>query len=72
MSQVGHEDAKTTLNIYAQVLRRRDRTKVSSAFDKLVADAVPSVPTASIPSEVADFDAEIGSGKRRRNRPATR
>ncbi len=72
MSQVGHEDAKTTLNIYAQVLRRRDRTKVSSAFDKLVADAVPSVPTASIPSEVADFDAGIGSGKRRRNRPATR
>lgn len=24
MSQVGHEDAKTTLNIYAQVVRHRD------------------------------------------------
>jgi hypothetical protein len=42
MSQVGHEDAKTTLNIYAQVLRRRDRPSVSTAFDQLVADAIPS------------------------------
>jgi len=35
MSQVGHEDAKTTLNIYAQVLRGRDRTHVGEAFDRL-------------------------------------
>lgn len=42
MSQVGHEDAKTTLNIYAQVLRHRDRTHVGEAFDRLMADALPS------------------------------
>lgn len=56
MSQVGHEDAKTTLNIYAQVLRRRDRSKVSSAFDKLVADAIPSVATDTLLTDESPFD----------------
>lgn len=56
MSQVGHEDAKTTLNIYAQVLRRRDRSKVSSAFDKLVADAIPSVATDTLFTNESPFD----------------
>ncbi len=48
MSQVGHEDAKTTLNIYAQVLRGRDRTHVGEAFDRLMADALPSSAGAEI------------------------
>ncbi len=41
-AQVGHEDPKTTLEIYAQVLKRRDRRRHGEAFDALMADAVPS------------------------------
>ncbi len=63
MSQVGHEDAKTTLNIYAQVLRRRDRSKVSSAFDKLVADAIPSVATDTLFTDESPFDPNRASTK---------
>jgi 5'-deoxynucleotidase YfbR-like HD superfamily hydrolase len=40
--QVGHEDAKTTLDIYAQVLKRRDRRRHGEAFDALMTGAVPS------------------------------
>jgi integrase len=40
--QVGHEDAKTTLVIYAQVLKRRDRRRHGEAFDALMTGAVPS------------------------------
>ncbi|MGA2928798.1 MAG: site-specific integrase [Solirubrobacteraceae bacterium] len=40
--QVGHEDATTTLKIYAQVLKRRGRKRHGQAFDALMADAVPS------------------------------
>ena len=41
-AQVGHEDPTTTLQIYAQVLKRRDRRRHGEAFDALMADAVPS------------------------------
>ena len=41
-AQVGHEDPTTTLAIYAQVLKRRDRGRHGEAFDALMADAVPS------------------------------
>ncbi len=40
--QVGHEDPTTTLEIYAQVLKRRDRRRHGEAFDALMADAIPS------------------------------
>src|ERR1700733_11941125 len=40
--QVGHEDAKTTLEIYAQVLKRRDRRRHGEAFDALMTGAVPA------------------------------
>jgi integrase len=40
-AQVGHEDPTTTLHIYAQVLKRRDRRRHGEAFDALMADAVP-------------------------------
>jgi hypothetical protein len=33
--QVGHEDPATTLQIYAQVLKRRDRRRHGEAFDAL-------------------------------------
>lgn len=32
-AQVGHDDSKGTLEIYARVLKRRDRNQVGLAFD---------------------------------------
>jgi integrase len=46
--QVGHEDPTTTLDIYAQVLKRRDRRRHGEAFDALMVDAVPSAAPAII------------------------
>ena len=40
--QVGHEDPTTTLAIYAQVLKRRDRRRHGEAFDALMVDTIPS------------------------------
>ncbi len=48
-SQVGHDDATTTLNIYAQVLKRRDRRRHGQAFDALMANAVPSGASIMMP-----------------------
>lgn len=42
--QVGHEDASTTLNIYARVLRNRERRSFGRAFDELMTGAVPESP----------------------------
>jgi integrase len=36
MGQVGHEDESTTLRIYARVLKRRARTELDAAFDRLL------------------------------------
>jgi integrase len=72
MSQVGHEDAKTSLNIYAQVLRRRDRTGVSRAFDQLVADAIPSAAREKIPDVTARFESESERGRARQMRRSAR
>lgn len=36
MAQVGHDDSKLTLEIYAQVLKRRDREQIGRAFDHLL------------------------------------
>ena len=68
MSQVGHEDAKTTLNIYAQVLRRRDRTHVGEAFDRLMTDALPSSRGARITSQ-GGLDRPNGPGHHALPRP---
>ena len=48
-AQVGHEDPTTTLEIYAQVLKRRDRRRHGEAFDALMAVAVPSAASIIIP-----------------------
>ena len=48
-AQVGHEDPTTTLEIYAQVLKRRDRRRHGEAFDALMADVVPSAASIIIP-----------------------
>jgi integrase len=39
MRQVGHEDSRTTLEVYAQVQQRLSREKVHRAFDDLLATA---------------------------------
>jgi integrase len=51
MAQVGHADSKVTLEIYAQVLKRRDREQIGRAFDHLLVggahDEPPTTATAS-------------------------
>ncbi|MBD0283751.1 MAG: tyrosine-type recombinase/integrase [Thermoleophilaceae bacterium] len=44
MAQVGHCDARTTLQIYAKVLARRDRSDHGRTFDELVGGPVPRTP----------------------------
>lgn len=65
-AQVGHEDATTTLNIYAQVLRRRDRGRHGQAFDALMAGAIPSGNGSITPGMVGDT---TGSGHRKPRTP---
>jgi hypothetical protein len=50
-AQVGHEDPTTTLEIYAQVLKRRDRRRHGEAFDALMVDAIPSAASTIIHSD---------------------
>ncbi|MGO9791033.1 MAG: tyrosine-type recombinase/integrase [Solirubrobacteraceae bacterium] len=50
-AQVGHEDPTTTLAIYAQVLKRRDRRRHGESFDALMADAVPSAASIIMPGK---------------------
>ena len=48
MDQVGHDDSKTTLEIYAQVQKRLSRRQVKRAFEELLADTetgAPEMPT---------------------------
>jgi Phage integrase family len=47
MRQVGHEDSRTALEVYAQVQRRLSRTRIHQAFDELLAGAggLGEVPT---------------------------
>ena len=51
MAQVGHGDSKVTLEIYAQVLKRRDRDQIGRAFDHLLVGGggvePPTTPKAS-------------------------
>jgi hypothetical protein len=77
-AQVGHEDPTTTLEIYAQVLKRRYRRRHGEAFDALMADAVPSttsIITRSKPDRAAgptmlDMPAVPGgSGRRNKLHP---
>jgi integrase len=47
MAQVGHDDSKVTLEIYARVLKRRDRDDIGRAFDHLLLGRGESEPGAS-------------------------
>ena len=42
-AQVGHADPTVTLEIYAIVLKRRERRQFAVAFDALMQDAIPSM-----------------------------
>jgi hypothetical protein len=77
-AQVGHEDPTTTLKIYAQVLRRRDRKHHGQAFDALMTNAVPSPASTMMPGEtdhLRDWNADpiqafpSGSGHRNERNP---
>jgi hypothetical protein len=69
-----HEDATTTLKIYAQVLRRQDRKRHGQAFDALMTNAVPSAASIMRPRQTVhlrDRDAgdmaPVPSGSGHRN-----
>jgi len=53
MSQVGHADSRTTLEIYAQVQKRLRRKQVHRAFDDLLASAC-SAEAIEVPTDVSD------------------
>ena len=42
-----------TLNVYTQVLQRKDRDLYTEAFDRLMADAIPSASAVKIPPNPA-------------------
>lgn len=52
MDQVGHDDSKTTVEIYAQVQKRLSRRDVKRAFQKLLADS--SISADVIPADPRD------------------
>ena len=53
MSQVGHADSRTTLEIYAQVQKRLSRKQVHRAFDDLLASA-GSADAIEVPTDGGD------------------
>jgi integrase len=65
MSQVGHEDSRTTLEIYARVQKRLSRRKVQLAFDLLLNSA--EAPMA--PRPAAGRSAKMSSRRTARARP---
>ena len=60
-AQVGHTDPKVTLEVYAQVLKRRDRTRLGQAFDTLMRDAIPSIQQAKMLSHDRRSPVDDGS-----------
>jgi hypothetical protein len=70
MSQVGHEDSKTTLEIYAHVQKRISRTQVKRSFEALLAvdakddSAVPAEPCARLSRKPVRTRKAMQSGPR--------
>jgi integrase len=63
--QVGHEDAKMTLDVYTQVLQRKDRDLYTEAFDRLMADAIPSADDVKIPLDSEPTPRSVSRESRR-------
>jgi hypothetical protein len=57
-AQVGHADPKVTLEIYALVIKRKNRTQFAEAFDGLMRDCVPSIGPAKMLANDESADAE--------------
>ena len=70
MSQVGHKDSKTTLEIYAHVQNRINRTQVKRSFEALLAasakddSAVPAEPCAKLSRKPVRTRKTVQSGTR--------
>jgi hypothetical protein len=63
MAQVGHDDSKVTLDIYARVLKRRDRDDIGRAFDHLLLRRGAAKQEASEPaSEDSETPSPEGPG----------
>ena len=67
MAQVGHEDSKKTLEIYARVLKRRDRDDIGKAFDHLLLGRVGAA-NASEERSLTQLRSRHDRGERARNR----
>ncbi|MGI8558856.1 MAG: hypothetical protein ACR2ND_11215 [Solirubrobacteraceae bacterium] len=52
MDQVGHEDSKTTLEIYAQVQKRVSRPQAKRAFEELLARS--DLGVSGVPAELSE------------------
>ena len=61
MSQVGHADSRTTLEIYAQVQKRLSRKQVHRAFDDLLASA-GSADAIEVPTDRGDKMSQLNDG----------
>ena len=75
MGQVGHEDSKTTLEIYAHVQNRINRTQVKRSFEALLAasakddSAVPAEPCPKLPRKPVRTRKAVQRGTRRAEEP---
>jgi hypothetical protein len=67
MAQVGHEDSKVTLEIYARVLKRRDRDDIGRAFDHLLLGRVGAA-SASETRSATQIRTRHDRGEHARNR----
>ncbi len=67
MAQVGHGDSKVTLEIYAQVLKRRDREQIGRAFDHLLVGGGRGEPRAAARGTRRPMSRSKTAARRRRN-----
>ena len=68
MAQVGHHDSKVTLEIYARVLKRRDREQIGLAFDDLLIGRTATDPRLDDSADTHSELRSVGSSSRPRAR----
>jgi hypothetical protein len=67
MAQVGHGDSKVTLEIYAQVLKRRDREQIGRAFDHLLVGGGTGEPRTAARAATRAISRSETAARRARN-----
>ena len=67
MAQVGHGDSKVTLEIYAQVLKRRDREQIGRAFDHLLVGGGTGEPRTAVRAARRPISRSRRAARRGRN-----